>query len=216
MPLPLAPGANAAAKAVKGNHSHKVHLPGHKHTKSKEEPKTADIMPGLQVRPSLTREESTNSIRTIGGPHNPIGSFKGDPVSTAAQSHAKRKQYEHKHAFEITPFRREALAFGQDSRTASEGQGSRRFPPRSRYIQHLAAKCKGVDYIKGLSRLQPRPRNGLLQIMFSVLRYHPILKMEPRAGYLSCQRKTSHFQSCGATLMRSIPIQTASNAVWQL
>ncbi|KAF2670960.1 PP2C-domain-containing protein [Microthyrium microscopicum] len=42
-------------------HNHRLHFPGHKHTRSKDEP-TNNATPGLALRPSLSRQESNASF----------------------------------------------------------------------------------------------------------------------------------------------------------
>ncbi|KAF2426187.1 hypothetical protein EJ08DRAFT_593925 [Tothia fuscella] len=63
--LPPPPDQNAAnaARAPKGHHAHKLHLPGHRHTRSKDEPKTSDLTSGAPLRPVVSREESSSALR---------------------------------------------------------------------------------------------------------------------------------------------------------
>ncbi|KAI9704552.1 MAG: cysteinyl-tRNA synthetase [Bogoriella megaspora] len=44
-------------------HMHRLHLPGHRHTKSKEEAKTSEPSQGYPLRPFASREDSFNSLR---------------------------------------------------------------------------------------------------------------------------------------------------------
>ena len=65
--LPAPPSETNSIKSAKHHiphhMPHKLHLPVHRHTKSKEEPKTADLTSGLPLRPMLSREESSSSLR---------------------------------------------------------------------------------------------------------------------------------------------------------
>ncbi|KAL9095437.1 MAG: hypothetical protein Q9165_002308 [Trypethelium subeluteriae] len=44
-------------------HAHRLHLPGHRHTRSKEEAKTSDPNHGYPLRPFASREDSLSSLR---------------------------------------------------------------------------------------------------------------------------------------------------------
>lgn len=61
--LPAPPSDSNSIKSAKHHVPHKLHLPVHRHTRSKEEPKTADLTQELPLRPTLSREESSTSLR---------------------------------------------------------------------------------------------------------------------------------------------------------
>jgi adenylate cyclase len=77
---PAAPSESGSLKSSKN----KLHLPGHRHTRSKEEPKTQDLMQGMSLRPTMSREDSYNSLRRDGnGPqfHSPFASAMSSKIT---------------------------------------------------------------------------------------------------------------------------------------
>ncbi|KAF2101621.1 PP2C-domain-containing protein [Rhizodiscina lignyota] len=62
--LPAPPAIPENLRDRASTKAHRLHLPGHRHTKSKDEPKTSDYGSTIPLRPSMSREDSASSRRT--------------------------------------------------------------------------------------------------------------------------------------------------------